>query len=165
MMTSPFQLSTFLSCAANVIHSSIWRLHFSTNTLLQILRIIYFLDQAFRLIRKLQNWSFVSQRLLSSLKKFVGRHLVLVDKYMISIFQLRRNVGLPQNLCSIIIYRTLLTLDRLSTTLSFSRVCVAGFFWCITFFCICCCLWNGLYWIKWGFINQQAKATVYQKGK
>ena len=53
-----------------------------------------FLDRATRLTSKLLTQGYVAPRLLSSLKKFYGRHHVLVCKYGISISQMSTDVGL-----------------------------------------------------------------------
>ena len=53
-----------------------------------------FLDRASRLSGRLPSQGYVAPRLLMSLKKFYGRHHMLIDKYEISISQMSRDVGL-----------------------------------------------------------------------
>ena len=55
---------------------------------------IDFLSRATRLTQKLLTQGYVAPRLLSSLKKFYGRHHALIDKYGISISQMSADVGL-----------------------------------------------------------------------
>lgn len=53
-----------------------------------------FQDRALRLTQKLLRQGYVVPRLLSSLKKFYGRHHMLIDKYSISVSQMSMDVGL-----------------------------------------------------------------------
>ena len=56
---------------------------------------IDFLDRAVCLTQKLLTQSYVVPRLLSSLKKFYGRHHQLIERYGVFVSKMNADVGLP----------------------------------------------------------------------